>query len=218
MTRVGARVAWSIGARSNTFAFAISDDRFKLQDIAQAIVETEAELIQDFADGYHPQRPITWVEVAHQGLIPAHTGQIEGVRIYDEDGNYVTGKETSASNIEQWRANGTIFDALPHTDPDSTLFGYFDISNQILEFTGVTAQVGIVQYEPDYPTSDSALGSLQVDSQWEGHLANGAIKRCVRLGVPAALVMHYGAMYDTGRQRILQGINAAPEIAAVQTQ
>jgi hypothetical protein len=217
--RVGSRVVWLIGARSDAFAFEVEDDRFSKQEIAQAIVEAEAELVQDFADSYHPSRSdlLSWVEVAHQAVIPSHLGQIEGVKIAGDDDVYITGQDTTAGNIKLWRDNkDDIFDTLPHTDPDSGLFGYYSLENQVLEFTGSNAKVGIVQYVPDYPVSDTEVGSLQIDSQWEPCLVAGAISKLVKLGVDSDVIQTYTGAWVGYRQRILQGAMMAPEITTVQ--
>jgi hypothetical protein len=86
ITRVGAEVCFKIGARDDAYDFLVADDRFKKAEIANAIVETEAELVQDFADAYHPQiMPFLFWKpdagMASGDQVPAHIGQIQDVRI-----------------------------------------------------------------------------------------------------------------------------------------
>lgn len=60
------------------------------------------------------------------------------------------GQPTTLTNIRLWRENPSIF---PNAD------GYYHLSNQTLEFTGETAQVNVVVYDPEY-------GGESEDEHW----------------------------------------------------
>jgi hypothetical protein len=289
---VGARVAWLIGARDTAFTFTINDDRFKMAEIANAIIETESELVQDFADAYHPQRHSLLAWLPKKGMVsgnnvPDHIGQIEAVRVSGTglaftrtSGNVLTsaahgfitgstvvrvsnvggalpagmfantdypvivlsattfsvatsvtnalagtaavltgagtgvhtvtpwvmGEATTRNNIRSWRENPTIFE---NTE------GYFNNTNGMLEFLSPIAQVNIVSYDPYYNSlnTDTIDAYLQIDSKWEGLLAYGAVCKLGKIGIPGALVTHYGNKYEAGRQRLREGMNYRPQVA-----
>ncbi|MBX3288373.1 MAG: hypothetical protein KF855_03415 [Acidobacteria bacterium] len=170
INRVGARVVWAIGARSDAFAFAIDDDRFNIQEVAAAIIEAEAEMVRWFAESHHPQRErfLQWLPEGGMNsgeTIPEHLGQIEAVRI----GSYESESEedweiadvTTATNIKLWSRHPDIF---PNAE------GYYHLTNQTLEFTGDKAQVKAVVYEPGYveSESESESGEWVLDRMFQG--------------------------------------------------
>jgi hypothetical protein len=216
MDNVGARVAWLIGARTDDYEFEIDDDRFQKQEIQKAIVETENDLVRDFAEGHHPQRFdfLEWLPdlgLDSGDLIPAHLGQIEAVQIKPYSaGSYAPAYPTTDTNIKLWRDNhNNVFDAIDHNVTGSNLAGYYNITQQSIDFTGYKAQVKIVNYEPDF---DYPGGLLQINDYWEGVLTAGAITKLAKIGVPAEIVGHYQRQYDKARMEIRNGLNSAPEI------
>ena len=312
ISRVGATVAWIIGARDDSFHFAVDDDRFTLHEIANAIIETETELIRDFAEAYHPQRTdfLEWLPangMTSGDNAPSHVGQIEAVRMlpaafpgaitflpaalgvvgdgvtiadsgfYDDlplrftttgsligtgialattyyitnfnietglfqlytifgdtgsllnitgqgtgvhtaipqiqESDWSLAESTTRTNIREWNENPTIF---------ADIDGFFNLTNETLEFTGRTAQVKVVDYTPDYPTlavegvEDEEIGSLQIDDIWEGGLVAGAVVKLAKIGVPAGVVTVNAGRYAECRQMIRQGLTYKPEIDTAQ--
>lgn len=233
--RVGASIAWIIGARTDNFAFEIDDDRFSKFEIAQSIIQTEAELVRDFAEAYHAERTpfLTWAPAAGMDIgdvIPAHIGQVEGVRIYAfdddlgtlEDTDFVTGKPTSQSNIDLWQENyrsdddsDGIFDEFDADQDGSSLTGYYNLTNLTLDFLGTKAQVRIVTYQPIYPdTVAVTYGTLQISSDWEAALVAGTIAKLVKIGVPNDILQQNTNAYVQARS-LIRG-DAKPEIDDVQ--
>lgn len=232
--RVGARVVWILGARGDDFAFEVEDDRFNKYEIANAIIETESELFSDFADAYHPERADFLAWLPADGLdsgntVPGHLGQIEGVRIFptsdtetfnpDED-EWVTGQSTTDTNIRLWRENYRpidgeegIFDLNDHDQSDSMLAGYFNLTNQTIEFTGGKAQVRIVVYNPTYPDASAfTYGTLQIASRWERALIAGTISKLGKIGVDPNILSSNLLAFNGARMAIRQGLSASPEI------
>jgi hypothetical protein len=225
--RVGARVCYTIGARGDLYRFEVDDDRFDVREIGQAIVEAAAEMVCAFAEAYHPQRIpfLQWLPAGGMDsgdTVPAHIGQIEAVRVTatgesesePEDDDWMLAEKTTAANIKLWRENhNSIFE-----DTD----GYYDLTNQTLEFTGGVAQVKIVAYEPLYAeTVDESesedeeagnVGELQISDIWETCLHAGAIVRLAKLGVPAELIRHYSGEFTGCLSRIRQGLTSKAEI------
>jgi hypothetical protein len=162
MERVGARVAFLIGARGDAYAFLCEDDRFDRREIGQAIDETEAEIVTICAEGYHPQdrRFREWVPesgMINGEIVQEHVGQIRGVRVtafdvepappIDED-DWMLADVASLTQIRLWRED------VANRPLEARVFenteGYYSLINETLEFTGGLAQVLIVNYEPDY--------------------------------------------------------------------
>lgn len=235
INRVGSRVVWIVGARGEDFSFSVEDDRFDRYEIATAIIETEAELVRDFAEAYHAERTpfLTWAPAAGMNtgdVIPAHIGQVEGVRIYAfdddlstlEDTDFVTGKPTSQSNIDLWQENyrsdddsDGIFDEFDADQDGSSLTGYYNLTNLTMDFLGTKAQVRIVTYQPIYPdTTAATYGTLQISSDWEAALVAGAIAKLAKIGVPSDILQQNMNAYVQARSLIRQ--DAKPEIDDVQ--
>lgn len=109
--RVGAQTVWAIGARSDNYAFEVEDDRFDIDEIANAIIQTEAELVRLFADAGHPQREpfLTWLPTNGQAsgvAVPAHIGQIEAIRVLRPDFPEVQTFVRSSGNILTGASHG----------------------------------------------------------------------------------------------------------------
>jgi hypothetical protein len=216
IAKVTARVSWIIGSRASAFDTTLSDDRFILEELRRAVLETEAEVVRALCESYHPLRLsfLAWsADLNNEDPIPAHIGQVEAVKIKPfTGGSYQLGESTSRQNIRAWRANtGSIFDAVAHDVTGSALAGYYNITNQTLTFTGNVAQVKIANYVPDYTTP-----ALQVDSQFDNALVAGAVPRLNKLGVPQALVQTYGALYAAAMQEIRSGSSAMPKLPEAQ--
>lgn len=218
INRVGAQVVWAIGARSDLFAFEVEDDRFDKQEIANAIIQTEADLVRMLAESYHPQREpfLQWIPEAYMengDTVPQHLGQIEAVRVSIDDESesepeWELAESTTRTNIKLWNAFPLIF---------GDAGAYYNLTGQTLTFTGDFAQVKAVVYEPLYEELDSESESeddvtavLQVDSIWEGLLVNGTIKRLGKLGVPAELIKLHAALWDEAMVR--NGLMGKPEV------
>jgi hypothetical protein len=197
---------WILGSHNNTYAFAVNDDRFTKKDIANAIIETEAELVRDFCDAYHPERGqfLTTVGVDHGEQVHRHLGQIEAVIVDDQ-----VATPTTATNIKLWREN---YNGIFGADECKGIGGpYYNLTNNTIEYVGKDASVRICRYEPEYSNTDP-FGTLQISSQWESVLVDGAIPKLARLGVPPELVGFHASSYASHRQRILQGTNYSPEV------
>ncbi len=215
LEKVVARVAWIIGARGDNFNDTISDDRFILEEIQRAVIETEAEVVRALAEGYHPMRAdfLQWTNDLDNGeVLPTHLGQVEAIRIRPYTGaDYEIAEATSRSNIKDWRKPGTVFDDIAHDQSGSGLAGYFNLTNETLTYTGYAAQALVVDYSPDFDTPE-----LQVDSQFEGTLVAGTIPRLNKLGVPQALTMTYGGMYSQFLGLIRSGVAEMPTLTQAQ--
>lgn len=217
--KVGARVVWAIGARDESAVFdrTTTDDRFDDEEIERALIETESEILRDIAESYHPYRTdfLEWSSVLANGeTIPKHFGNLEEVEILPYTGatEYITGQSESRENIRLWRENhNNRFDALNHNVFGSSLTGYFCLTNQTLEFTGVQARVRIFSYTPDYATP-----ALQIDDAWDSLLIVGAIPKLERAGIQLSLVQNSLTQYLNGRNAIKQGMRSVPEINITQ--
>lgn len=217
ITKIVPRVTWIIGARGSAFDTTVSDDRFILEEIERAIIETESEIVRTLAEAYHPMRStfLNWsVDLTNESAVPAHVGQIEAVKIkpYSASATYNMAESTSRDNIRAWRANvNNVFDAAAHDQNGSALAGYYNITNNIISFTGSVAQVNICSYTPNYATP-----ALQVDGQFDDLLVAGTIPKLNKLGVPQALIATYGVAYSEGLSALRGGLQSAPEIAVAQ--
>lgn len=224
INRVGARVAWLIGARSDSFKYEVEDDRFNKNEISNAIIEAEAQIVGDFAEAGHSQREpfLAWVPdagMAHNDVVPGHRGQIEAVRIVpyiihdqeDVDAPWIPGEKTSRYNIEQWRENHNhIFDPIAHDTLGSNLAGFYDLTNQTIGFTGVKAQAKVVDYDPLYATLDESAAARGRLTIRDGERANGTLT-ILNTGAAAAtgrLSVTTPSAYATGSLAITQGIAA----------
>lgn len=216
IAKVTARVQWIIGSHGAAFDTTVSDDRFILEEIQRAIIETEAEVVRALCESYHPMRStfLAWSADLNSGSqMPAHIGQVEAVQIKPYGGStYAIAEETSRSNIRLWRTNtNNIFDPIAHDQNGSNLAGYFNITNETITFTGSVAQVKVCSYSPDYATP-----ALQVDNQFNNLLVAGTIPRLNKLGVPQALVQTYGMLYSGGMDALRSGLNTSPDISLAQ--
>jgi hypothetical protein len=215
-TKVTARVLWIIGARGTSFDTTVEDDRFILEEIQRAIVETESELVHDLCEASHPSAISfqAWsADITTNGdKLPERIGKVEAIQIKPvSGGTYAPAESTSRDNIRAWRNNhNDIFDAVDHNASGSNLAGYFNITGDTLEFTGYSAQARIYSYTPNYTPT------LQIDDNFEGALIAGAITRLNKMGVPQGLVMHYGQQYTTARTLIRQGQATMPKLNEVQ--
>lgn len=215
LAKVTARVLWIIGARSSSFNDTVSDDRFIQEEVRRAIYETEAELVRAICESYHPMRTsfLAWSADLNNGdPVPAHIGQIEAVKIKPYTaGSYELAESTSRENIKLWRTNtNDIFDAIDHNVIGSSLAGYYNVTNNIITFTGNVAQVNICTYASNYSTT------LDIDDQFDGALVAGSIPRLNKIGLPQALVLSYGTMYGRMMSEIRQGLTLSPEIGVAQ--
>ena len=217
--KIASRVGWIIGSHGATFVDTVNDDRFILEEIQRAIIETESELARDVCEAYHPMRmPFLAysADLENGDLIPERIGQVESVLIQPTSTaipeDWVVGEYTSRTNITAWRANvNNIFDAINHDQAGSSLSGYFNLTNDTITFTGYRAQVNICTYIPNY-----AAPALQIDNLFDPALVSGAIIRLNKLGVPQAMTSAYGQIYAAQRQLIRQGAMAMPDINEAQ--
>ena len=209
------RVLYILGAHNNAWPATLSDDRLQTAEINRAIVETEAEIVQALCSSYHPMRTsfLTWSAVVNGAEVPEHIGQIESVEITPySGGTVVLGEATSRSNIQRWRENhNNIFDTIAHSTTGSNLAGYYNLTNNTLTFTGLSARVRICSYSPDYATP-----ALKVNDQFDSMLVAGTIPKLNKLGVPQALVSTYGQAYMNLLGLIKQGVENLPEIPEAQ--
>jgi hypothetical protein len=241
INRVGARVCWTIGARGDSFTFEVEDDRYTLREIETAIVEAEAELVEELAENTHPHRRsfLQWIPTGGMDngtTLPAHLGKIEAVRILAVDDesesegeeDYDLAEPTTRSNVRAWREDAER-DAADRIFGDQTA-GYYNLTNDLIEFVGAKAQVLAVVYAPDYgpgesgsesesesESEDDIVATLQVPDQWEGDLVNGAVKRLGKDGTPPALILHASNQWDACVARIRREQTASPEIDQKQT-
>lgn len=216
LSKLVARVLWTVGSHNNTFSDTVADDRMIQEDVRRALIETEAEVARALIEAYHPMRTqfLAWSsDLASGDTIPAHIGQVEAVRIEPYDGgSYVQGESTSRENIKLWRANtSSVFDALAHNVNGSALSGYYNITNQTIVFTGFAAQVKTGTYSPDYTTP-----ALQIDNQFDNILVAGTIPRLNRIGIPQALIATYGQLYASQMQMIRMGLSEMPDLPEAQ--
>lgn len=216
ISKLTARVTWLIGARGSAFDTTVLDDRFILEEIQRALVETESELIRTLCESYHPMRSqfLAWSnDLTNGDTLPVHIGQVEAVRIEPyAGGTKIPGESTSRENIRLWRANtANIFDTVAHNANGSALAGYYNITNETIVFTGNAANVKICTYTPNYSTP-----ALQVDNQFDAALVAGTIPRLNKIGVPQALIMTYGQLYANQLQMIRGGITQMPDVAEAQ--
>lgn len=217
IAKIVARVNWIIGSRGASFDTTVSDDRFILEEIQRAVVETEGEIVRAICEGHHPMRTsfLNWSSsLANGDTLPVHIGQVEAVRIepYSGAGTYIPGESTSRENIRLWRANtANIFDAIAHNASGSALAGYYNITNQTIVFTGNAVQVKVCTYSPDYTTP-----ALVVDDQFDSALVAGAIPRLNKTGVAQALVLTYGQLYSSMLGAIRQGLTDMPSLPVAQ--
>lgn len=214
--KIVARVLWIIGARSSSFVTTVSDDRFILEEVQRAVIETEAEIVRAVCESYHPMRNqfLTWSnDLSNGDPLPPYIGQIDAVKVEPYSGGAdVFAESTSRENIRLWRANtNNIFDTIAHNANGSSLAGYFNITNDTIFFTGHRANVRACMYVPDY-----AIPSLSIDSQFDDMLVAGTIPRLNKHGMPQQLVMSYGAMYQEQMANIRNGLNTKPDVAQAQ--
>lgn len=214
--KIVARVLWLIGARSSTFVTVVSDDRFVLEEVQRAVIETEAEIVRAVCESYHPMRNqfLTWSDDLDNGdPLPPYIGQIDTVKIEPyAGGSDIFAEATSRENIRLWRANtNNIFDTIAHNANGSSLSGYFNITNDTIFFTGYRANVRACMYVPDY-----AGPCLSIDSQFDDMLVAGTIPRLNKNGMPQQLVMSYGAMYQEQMNNIRNGLNTKPDVTQAQ--
>lgn len=198
----------------------MNDDRYILEELQRAILETEAEIARDICESYHPMRSafLSWsADLDNGDNLPDHIGQVEAVRIVPYSGaslpdSYIVGESTSRENIKAWRLNtNNMFDAANHNASGSALSGYYNITNGTITFTGHAANVNICIHVPNYTTP-----ALQIDNIFDNAIVAGTIPKLNKIGVPQGLAASYGAVYDRQRQAIRQGNMTMPEIPAAQ--
>jgi hypothetical protein len=216
ISQIAARVIWILGSGGTVFNASVDDDRFVLEEIERAVIETEAEVVRALCEASHPKRTtfLAWsADLANGDLIPTHIGQVEAVQIKPYTaGTFALGERTTRTNIKLWRANtNNMFDTLAHDANGSILAGYFNVTNETITFTGSSAQAKICTYSPDY-----ASPALQVDAQFDDLLVAGSVPRLNKLGVPQALVMTYGQIYSMGMDTLRNGLSDNPDISAAQ--
>jgi len=214
LIKIAARINWLIGSRGNAFDATVSDDRFIAEEITRAIVESESEIVRDLAESDNAMKNfmMAWsANLTHGQTLPEHLGTVEAVQIQKyAGGTFEPGEKTTRENIRLWRANyNNIFDPLSHTTLGTTLCGYFNLTNQTIEFTGTAAQVRICNYTPNY-------AALQISDEFDGLLVAGGMSKLLKIGVPTALVNHYANAYQAGRGLIRQGATAVAEINEAQ--
>jgi hypothetical protein len=213
LTKVTARVLWIIGAQSASFNDVVSDDRFVQEEVKRAVVEAEEEVARIICEISHPQRVtfLTSSSVAHSSVIPQHIGPIERVVITRWTGDSgVDGEKTSRDNILRWRQNlNNIFGTLAHNATNSPLAGYYNITDDVLYFTGQSAVVHYCNYTPNFT-------SLQIDASFEHMLVPGAVVRLNKIGVPQELISSYGALYSQALQLLKTNQETIPELPMVQ--
>jgi glycosyltransferase involved in cell wall biosynthesis len=217
MDRVGARVVWLINARGDDFAFEVDDDRFNKFEIAQAIVETEFEIVQLLADIQHPHRTNfqLWLDVEHGEQVPKHLGRIEAVKSLSACGDDVMMEPTARSNIKFWKENHA--DIFSEEACGGDLAGYYNLTNDVITFTGDVAEALMVIYNPVYPDAGAGTyGELKLDAVWEGMLVDGAISRLAKIGVPSATVQHYANRFMSAIQSLKSGKMLMPPVDRVQ--
>jgi hypothetical protein len=200
--KVTARVLWILGGQSGTFNTTVSDDRFILEEIQRSIIETEEQLVRTICSYGHPERMpfVTFSSIGYAATLPKRIGEIVSVRCLASDNTEKEAEYTSRTNIENWRSNpNNIYSSLPHTDKDSILFGYFNITNDVIYYTGSNAKVFYCQYTPNYTTP-----ALSISDYFEDALVCGTITRLFKDGVPVEIVQVHSQIYAN----ILEDIKA----------
>ena len=218
IAKIVPRILWILGGQDGTFSTTVSDDRFVLEEIQRAVVETEAHLVRVLCESHHPARVqfLGWTtDLANGVVLPVHIGQVEAVQIkpYSGASSYQIGEATSRENIRDWRENcNKVFDSKNHDVNGSSLTGYFNLTDEILTFTGNVAQASICTYAPDYATP-----SLVIDNSFDGALVAGAIPRLFKVGVPGALIQSYTSLYASILEALRQGLQTNPNYLGVQS-
>jgi hypothetical protein len=205
-----ARIIWTIGARNDGGAFdnSVSDDRFIQEEIIRAAVETEAEIVRALCEGNQPARIpfMAWSASLNNGdNLPVHIGEVEAVEITTGSGT-VIGEATTRDNIKAWRLNhNSRYGSLAHTAAGAITAGYFNITNQTIVFTGVSAKVKICTFTPNYTAH-------QITNDFESGIIAGAIPKLNKTGVPPSLVTHYENQYSNWLSAIRNGHKSLPPI------
>lgn len=212
------RVLWILGSHNGSFNTTVSDDRVILEEIQRALIETESELVKEGCEAMHPLIRIpllAWsADLTSGDNVPAHLGPIEDVQIklFSAASGYVAAEKTSRSNITKWRENyNNVFDAIAHDATGSSLGGFFDITNHVIEFTGYRAQVKTAVFVPDYSTP-----AHQINNVFEGGLVAGAILRLAKLGLPAEVLEVNGKIFSAVKNGIKEGAMVFPDISVAQ--
>ena len=213
LTKITGRVLWLLGSHNGSFNDTVADDRFIAEEIKRAIVETEAEIVRDLCESYHPMRlPFLALsaDLENGDGVPEHIGQIEAVWILptSTSNDPILAESTSRSNILAWRENhNNVFDAADHDQAGSSLTGYFNITNDTITFTGYRAQVNICTYIPNY-------SALQIDNAFDGMLVAGTIPKLNKIGVEQSLVATQANIYAQMRSTLRE--KNMPEIGQAQ--
>lgn len=213
LTKVTARVLWILGAQSGAFNDTVSDDRYIQEEVKRAVVETETEVVRVVCEHSHPGRVQflqTSSSLANGSQLPQRLGPIEAVIITRWSGDSgVIGEKTSRDNISRWRANyNNIYGNLAHNAVNSPLAGYYNLTNDTLTYTGLSAVVKYCNYSPNYT-------ALQIDNSFEPVLVSGSIPKLYKLGVPSEIIQVYGQMYSQFIEMIMKA-QSIPDLPIMQ--
>lgn len=189
------RVLWIMGSHNGGFNTTVSDDRFILEEVQRAIVTTESNLVKAICQYGHPLRKLYELTavVSNESTLPKRLGEIIKVSSIASDSTEKDAEFTSRTNILLWRENpNNMYDTLPHTDKNSILFGYYNITGEIVYFTGVNAKIYYSDYTPDFTTYNLTLPDYMEDA-----LVSGTITMLMKLGVPEDVLMTHSSIFNS---------------------
>lgn len=134
---------------------------------------------------------ITTVAVTHGQLLPAHLGKPAFVEIQKYDGaGWTQGDQKDYHKIESYRANtSNIYDDLDHDQEESSLSGYYDVSEDKIYFTGFAARVGLAQ-------AVRADVATKIPDFFENTVIKLAVGNCLKAG-EGAILLQIANIYTT---------------------
>lgn len=215
INKISSRVNWLILANAGGAPFnnTVDDERFNIEEIKRACIETEAEVFRTLAESYHPARVnfLDWApDLAHGDTIPMHFGTVEAIQIKPYTGaEYQKGKEVpSASEINDWRANlDNVFGSYGHTEAGSALAGYYYLENSTIYFTGLSARAKISTYIPNFSTL-----ALQLSDDFAGITVCGAVAKIKKDGTSGETSSYFAGQYIGLTNQLRAGMRQLPEI------
>lgn len=139
------------------------------------------EFRQDFVDA---------VSISHQDELPAHLGKPAYVEIQRYSGaSWTTGDQKDKHKIESYRLNRLkVYDDKDHDVQDSSLSGYYDISDGKFYFTGYAARIGLA-------TASRSDVTSKIPDFFENTVIKLAVGNALKAG-EGAILFNIAQMYS----------------------
>lgn len=184
--------------------------------IEDACYEAGLKVIQTIASFDNEFRPafVSTVNVTHGDLLPAHLGKPVYVEIQKYSGaGWATADQKDYHKIESYRNNtAKIYDAIDHNVQNSSLSGYYDISENRIYFTGYAARVGLA-------TATRADVATEIPDFFENTVIKLAVGNALKAG-EGAILLNIAQIYTSQAENDLMafqnGSRSFPPVPAAE--